>query len=151
VTLVGEAGNKTPQPNRANVFQLFAPNTNEKSEAMLCRCRLLGNIVPVRDIAQNAAGVITKAAEQAAFPAPGMAFIVTERLVESTPLWAELAGEFVVDAANGRAVDGAFVRGKLPTGNRSNTQSPPASADSLLGIEGTRFYSWFTYSGTINS
>jgi uncharacterized protein DUF6519 len=107
--------------------------------------RPLAKIVPVTCALEGqsiAKAVIT--GEQAA---NGIAFLlernsITHLLVNQGAMfdqfWVRLRCDFVLDE-RGRAVDGEFLRARLPSGDRP--------ADSPLGIQGGLFESWFAFRG----
>jgi hypothetical protein len=105
----------------------------------------VGRILPVKydtgDPAQP--GLITAASTVPAVGAPGVAFVVNPNTTAGSrimnegeiDLWVKLLCDFVIDEKE-RAVDGEFVRGQLPTGDRAK--------GSKVGIQGGLFESWFS-------
>lgn len=122
-----------------HIFQILLPNpVSDDRIEMLCRCAVVGTVVPVEVLDKDAQGTIIKAREVPS-PAAAVAFIpelkYMKYFLEAREHWVVLRGDFVVDV-DGRAVDAEFVRGKLPTGDRPD--------GSQYGVQGGLFESWFS-------
>jgi hypothetical protein len=129
--------------NDINVFEALARETlfqDEPRAPMICRCALVGRLVPVD--AAIAGDLVTAANE--IVPAGGLVKAVALTLPKETyeqlrrgdgeELFVRMRGDFVLDE-NKRAIDAEFVRAELPTGDRPNS--------SPFGIQGGQFESWF--------
>lgn len=118
-----------------HVFQVLVERDPQlRNEGFICRCPIVGRVIPVDKFTLDALGRITKA-EETTSPAPGAAFVIDPStdvgkrvLGGKTELWVRLRGDFVVDVEK-RAIDAEFVRAALPTGER---------------LPGGLFESWFT-------
>jgi hypothetical protein len=124
---------------------------DESRRGFICRCAIRGRAIPVKlkidpqgKIVVNAAGRIDAAAESPPGNARGVAFLLDMQLAPIArdilagiinDLWIILRGDFVLDR-NGNAIDAEFVRAELPSGDRPK--------NSLVGIQGGLFESWFT-------
>ncbi|MET0649818.1 MAG: hypothetical protein ABW208_24670 [Pyrinomonadaceae bacterium] len=125
-----------------HVFQVFVRTgtRDQQRQGLICRCPVVGRIVPVEYTDDGAGRIIS--AQATGSPSPGAAFIFDPDTVsgrnilngEINELWVKLRCDFVLDS-DGRAVDGEFVRAQLPTGDRP--------AGSAFGIQGGLFESWF--------
>jgi hypothetical protein len=107
--------------------------------------RVLGEIVPVTCVREGS--VIAKATISPEPLANGVAFLLESHsflhtLINDLSLfdqfWVRLRCDFVLDQQQ-RAVDGEFLRAHLPSGDRP--------IDSVLGIQGGLFESWFSFRG----
>jgi hypothetical protein len=124
---------------------------DETTRGFVCRCAIRGRVIPVKlkvdpqgKILLNAAGRIDAAAESPPGNARGVAFLLDMQLAPIArnilagiinDLWIIVRGDFVLDR-NGNAIDAEFVRAELPSGDRPK--------NSLAGIQGGLFESWFT-------
>ena len=116
------------------MFQVLIDENDRETNVRVglhCRCPLIGEVIAVEVIELNA-GFITKAKELSSQETSAVAFLLPEEFPGKLPansalrrliqgdqpeFWVVLRCDFVIDT-NGRAVDGEFVRHKLPTGNR---------------------------------
>jgi len=133
----------------AHVFQLLIEHDRTRNLEMgiTCRCPLIGEVVPVMNV-QVSGGVITQATLSPTAMVDAVAFLLPlepraalrEVLATNGEFWVVMRCDFVIDA-EGRAVDGEFVRATLLSGDRPGAPSdPPASG----GIQGGTFESWFS-------
>jgi DNA-binding beta-propeller fold protein YncE len=130
-----------------HIFRVLVENTGEAEQrfGMVCRCPVKGRIVPV-EFTLDGRGRINSATKVAGPKAPGAAFVFDPQTarplfehIDKLPvpeLEVELHTDFVTDE-RGRAVDGEFICGRLPTGDRAK--------DSAFGVQGGLFRSWFTF------
>lgn len=150
IHLVGDSGMGTARDhaNRRNIFSVETPDLN--NPGFLCRCPIDGEVIPVdfKTIKLDDPLIIS-ASEIPKFPARAMAFIIPDEVLErlkgqSPEFWVCLRGEFVIDDKL-NAVDAAFVRARLPSGDRriSPAATPAADPNQLLSLQGTQFESWF--------
>jgi len=143
---VSQAGNqKFPNRIDTHVFQVLAEEPNQPN-LLVCRCPVVGTVVPVEITRTdpNNPSLITGAQQVALANPTAIAFLFSEAvppLGRSQELWVRLCCEFVVDV-NGKAVDGAFLRMQLPTGDYLG-KLPNAPAPDPFGLQGTLFQSWF--------
>jgi hypothetical protein len=143
-----------------HVFQvLIDEHDNETSKrlGLRCRCPLIGEVIPVV-VTGESGGIITSAKEvDPPDDTDAVAFLLPKGFPgnlgelpqalrqllqrENPELLVVLRCDFVLDTGNAaagvpaRAIDGEFVRGQLPTGDRP--------AGSTFGIQGGTFESWF--------
>jgi len=118
-----------------NTFQLFAERSDVAS--FVSRLRLVTEApIPV-ETGALVGGLITQARTVPGPNAPAAALLFNPNLLGSErvsrQLLVTLRCDFVLDREN-RAVDGEYLRGSLPTGDRP--------AGSRLGIQGGLFESW---------
>ena len=161
VNVAGLTGN----PNVDNVNLQFVLEVQAieptPQPPFVCRCPVVGNVVPVTFKLDIADPTLIVSAQVATWPAPGIAWVfgsttqATRMLAnisgaatnnEGTDVFVILRGDVVVDG-NGNAVDAEFVRATLPTGDRRKASGgalPPVPPDTLLSIQGGRFESWFS-------
>jgi hypothetical protein len=120
-----------------HVFQVLVEQTSAAtpSQALRCRCALTGRIEAVTNLQKNAGGVIVAATTQvnptprAVVFIPNPSAVLNQVMNSGGEFWVLLRCEFVLDDGNPRrAVDGEFIRGELPTGDR---------------LQGGLFESWF--------
>ena len=131
-----------------NTFQVFVETTDPKL-GLVQRLR----VVPQRidAVVPKLAGTLITAVDQVLgpapgpgkrpIPAPGAAFMISRQQLDTifsqaTALIVVLRGDHVLDLEE-RAIDGEFLRGKLPTGDR------PLGSE--FGLQGGRFYSWMEF------
>lgn len=126
-----------------HVFQVLIQTNSRDQRGFVCRCPVVGRILPV-EINSEQNGIITGVtiiqgpiAKAVAFIFSGTALdlIKTQHSGETVELWVRLRGDFVIDTI-GRAIDAEFVRAELPTGDRPSGNEH--------GIQGGLFESWFT-------
>jgi DNA-binding beta-propeller fold protein YncE len=139
-----------------HVFQLLAliPAAQTQRTGFLCRCPVMGTVVPVRVMPPTGTYIASATMLQAPpLPSPtfaeAIAFMVDRESVigkqilgyESGDLWVQLRCDFVLDRPQmvgsqrlSRAVDGEYVRIEL-SGDRPS--------GSPYGIQGGLFESWF--------
>lgn len=137
-----------------HVFQILIRENEDAGDrsGRICRCPIAGRVVPVKpDILAADPNFIVSATTVPGPDARGVAFIPDEGTAVGFPvargdideLWVKLRCDFVVDyTPERRAVDGEFVRGELPTGDR-----PRGSKN---GVQGGLFESWFWQRGEQN-
>jgi hypothetical protein len=112
----------------------------------VCRCPAAGDVVPVEITLDTANPNLIKSAKVVPVtPNPkAIAFLFSNGvppLGRSREMWIRLNCTFVIDA-QGKAVDGAFLRMQLPTGDYlGKLPNPPAA--NPFGLQGTLFESWF--------
>jgi Collagen triple helix repeat (20 copies) len=153
--LVSNPADPFDPPNQIDadhIFQVLVENNDPNSArlGLVCRCPVKGIVIPVKPefdgdriiAAQEIAEPMAKAAaflfDNRFFSTENgvLRFINSE--VEINELWIRLRGDFVLDhkdPAQARAIDAEFVRGELPTGDRSR--------GSNFGVQGGTFESWF--------
>jgi DNA-binding beta-propeller fold protein YncE len=145
-------------PIDSHVFQvLMAEPQTDNLRGFLCRCPILGRIVPVDPTI--AGPLVTGANIVTTANARGVAFIFDSKsgtpqqeILHGGPdLWVKLRGDFVLDTgANNnkipRAIDAEFVRADLRAG-LSNPGTGDHPIDSPYGVQGGLFESWFVSKG----
>ena len=155
VQVAGLTGNQNLDDlNLQFVFEVEA--TEPQTQApYVCRCPVAGSVVPVTFTLDPADPTLITKAQVASWPAPGIAWVFTAAQArrfaaatnnEGTAVFVILRGDSVVDQ-NNNAVDAEFVRATLPTGDRRKASGGPLPAvppDTLFGIQGGRFESWFS-------
>ena len=133
----------------AHIFQVLVEEDPAlRKRGFLCKCPLVGKIVPV-DFTTSPADptlIVTATALPDDSDAAGIAFLFEDPLAlrafkSAADAWIQLRCDFVIDV-NGKAVDGTFARFELPTGDRMGkfAAAPPANP---FGIQGGLFESWF--------
>jgi DNA-binding beta-propeller fold protein YncE len=141
---------KVLQPIDTNIFEVLIQDTlgqdTSRNSPLLCRCPVRGIVIPVDHIDMKGPPNLITGASQALsgnVPVPGIAFLFTAGLPKlgGSPMWIQLRCDFVVDQ-NGKAVDGAFLRMQLPTGDHMGALSTPPNPNPL-GLQGGLFESWF--------
>jgi hypothetical protein len=141
--------------NRRNIFQVEAPHMKEGTDPklFLCTCRLVGEIVPVKyNTDPGNAGLITDATVVGQFPAQGVAFfaprVFWDELARAQvdELWVRLYGELVLDE-NKNPIAADFNRALFPSGDIRMGALPPVNPDTLFGVPGGHFDSWFYLKG----
>lgn len=125
-----------PSPIDADhIFQVLLPE--KQGNLIKCRCPVLGEVIPVRNIQESPPKRIVSATRATTPTANGIAFVpnaqVADMMGQIGDIWMILRGDFVIDE-NGKAIDAEFVRADLPTGDRP--------AGSPFGIQGGLFESW---------
>jgi WD40 repeat protein len=147
--VVSNVADSTTPPNQIDaehIFQvLIERDPNQRREfGIVCRCSVVGRVIPVEGFVSDAQGRIRTAKEVTGPTASGAAFIfgkeqfasLTQGLFSpgNREFVIRLQGDLVIDK-QGKAVDAEFVRGQLPTGDR------PSGSD--VGVQGGIFESWF--------
>jgi len=133
-----------------HVFQVLVEEPGQQSSFLLCRCPAKGSVVAaeVTSFDPNNSALIT-GAKVIASPAPmAIAFVFSKDMLplgNSREFWIKLHCDFVIDK-NGKAIDGAFLRMQLPTGDHLGAFPNPPSANPF-GIQGGLFESWFRLEG----
>jgi hypothetical protein len=136
-----------------HVFEILIREIEDQgdSKGFICRCPIVGKVFPVKpDILAADPHFITSATTVPGPDARGVAFVpdvgtvagsrVVNQQIDDLELWVKLHCDFVLDIPTDetqppRAVDGEFLRGELPTGDRPH--------GSKHGIQGGLFESWF--------
>lgn len=134
-----------------NIFQILVEDQPDRNKelGLFCHCPVMGIVVPV-SVGLDANGVITSANELAPGDAAAAAFLFDNqaglaRVHQSQDIWVKLHSDFVIDA-NGKAVDGPFLRMQLPTGDHMGTEGVPPPPHAF-GMQGGLFESWFRVKG----
>ena len=131
--------------NARNIFQVEVPHappdTNEK--VFVCTCRINGPVLPVTFNA-NAVGLISDATAVNSFPSPGLAFLPPREVFgqDGIEIWVRLLGELVVDEDN-NPIAADFNRARFPSGDIRMGALTNVNPDTLLGVPGGHFDSWF--------
>jgi hypothetical protein len=125
-----------------HVFEVRARDIGRDVRGLLCRCSVLGVVVPV-EVTSMSGDRITGASILPPGPADAVAFLFDDSFLSLflegafSDLWVLLRGDFVLDDQSPpRAIDAEFVRAELPSGDRAT--------GSTHGVQGGLFESWFT-------
>ena len=144
-TIAPGVGLKNVPPHPEQVFEVLVregmANPDDPSSRLMkpCLCPINGTVIPVEP--GGAANVFK---EVTATPSTALAFVIDptvdvsldEFFKQHSEVWVRLRGDFVVDTKSPpRAVDAAFLRADLSTGERPR--------GTKLGLEGGMFESWF--------
>jgi len=132
-----------------HVFQVLVQEDPAlKKRGFLCRCPLVGTIVPVDFTTSPTDPTLIVSATALAddSDAQGIAFLFEDELAlrafrAAQDARIQLRCDFVLDV-NGKAVDGTFARFDLPTNNCMGTFGTPPPAKPF-GMQGGLFESWF--------